>query len=99
MTNIAANATYKWQRFDDTGANLETNSIGTGSTYTLTHTDAGKKLKVVVNFTDDASNSEGPLTSAPTSPSPRQRQTATPHLRWRGDADRAGQEGNDCAGQ
>ena len=66
VTNIAANATYKWQRFDDTGANLETNSIGTGSTYTLTHTDAGKKLKVVVNFTDDASNSEGPLTSAAT---------------------------------
>ena len=67
MTNIATNATYKWQRFNAAGTTLETDSIGTGSTYTLTHTDATKTLKVVVNFTDDASNSEGPLTSAATS--------------------------------
>ena len=66
-TNIADNATYKWQRFDSTGATLETDSIGTASTYTLTDADAGKTLKVVVNFTDDANNSEGPLTSAATS--------------------------------
>ena len=65
-TNIADNATYKWQRFDSTGANLETDSIGTDSTYTLTDADAGKTLKVVVNFTDDDNNSEGPLTSAAT---------------------------------
>ena len=67
VTNIATNATYKWQRFNAAGTTLETDSIGTGSTYTLTHTDATKTLKVVVNFTDDASNSEGPLTSAATS--------------------------------
>ena len=65
-TNIADNATYKWQRFDATGDTLETDSIGTSSTYTLTDADAGKTLKVVVNFTDDANNSEGPLTSAAT---------------------------------
>ena len=67
VTNIATNATYKWQRFNAAGTTLETDSIGTGSTYTLTDTDAGKTLKVVVNFTDDANNSEGPLTSAATS--------------------------------
>ena len=67
VTNIATNSTYKWQRFDSTGVTLDTDSIGTGSTYTLTDTDAGKTLKVVVNFTDDANNSEGPLTSAATS--------------------------------
>ena len=67
VTGIAANATYKWQRFNAAGTTLETDSIGTNATYTLTDTDATKTLKVVVNFTDDASNSEGPLTSAATS--------------------------------
>ena len=67
VTNIATNATYKWQRFNAAGTMLETDSIGTNATYTLTDTDATKTLKVVVNFTDDASNSEGPLTSAATS--------------------------------
>ena len=64
---IATNATYKWQRFNAAGTTLDTDSIGTDATYTLTDTDATKTLKVVVNFTDDASNSEGPLTSAATS--------------------------------
>ena len=64
---IATNATYKWQRFNAAGTTLETDSIGTDATYTLTDTDATKTLKVVVNFTDDASNSEGPLASAATS--------------------------------
>ena len=67
VTNIATNATYKWQRFNAAGTTLETDSIGTDATYKLTDTDATKTLKVVVNFTDDASNSEGPLTSAATS--------------------------------
>ena len=66
-TGIATTATYKWQRFNAAdGTTLDTDSIGTGSTYTLTDADAGKTLKVVVSFTDDASNSEGPLTSAAT---------------------------------
>ena len=67
VTGIAANATYKWQRFNAAGTTLDTDNIGTNATYTLTDTDATKTLKVVVNFTDDASNSEGPLTSAATS--------------------------------
>ena len=65
--DIAYTATYKWQRFDSTGATLETDSIGTGSTYTLTDADVGKALKVVVSFTDDDGYSEGPLTSDATS--------------------------------
>ena len=67
VTNIATNATYKWQRFNAAGTTLDTDNIGTNATYKLTDTDATKTLKVVVNFTDDASNSEGPLTSAATS--------------------------------
>ena len=65
-TGIATTATYKWQRFNAAGTTLDTDSIGTASAYTLTDADAGKTLKVVVSFTDDASNSEGPLTSAAT---------------------------------
>ena len=65
-TGIASNATYKWQRFAANGTTLETDSIGTASTYTLTDADAGKTLKVVVSYTDDGGNSEGPLTSAAT---------------------------------
>ena len=67
VTGIASNATYKWQRFAANGTTLDTDSVGTGSTYTLTDADAGKTLKVVVSFTDNGGNSEGPLTSAATS--------------------------------
>ena len=65
-TGIADNVTYKWQRFAADGTTLDTDSIGTGSTYTLTDADAGKTLKVVVSYTDNGGNSEGPLTSAAT---------------------------------
>ena len=78
VTNIATNATYKWQRFNAAGTTLETDSIGTDATYTLTDADATKTLKVVVNFTDDASNSEGPLTSAATSAITAAASCATP---------------------
>ena len=78
VTNIATTATYKWQRFNAAGTTLETDSIGTGSTYTLTDTDATKTLKVMVNFTDDAINSEGPLTSAATSAITAAASCATP---------------------
>ena len=63
-TGIATTATYKWQRFNAAGTTLDTDNIGTVSTYTLTDADANKRLKVVVSFIDDAGNSEGPLTSA-----------------------------------
>ena len=59
-TGIATNATYKWQRFAADGTTLDTDSIGTDATYTLTDADAGKTLKVVVSFTDDGGTSEGP---------------------------------------
>ena len=63
-SGIADTATYRWQRFAADGVTLEADGIGTGSTYTLTDADAGKRLKVAVSFTDDAGSSEGPLTSA-----------------------------------
>ena len=66
VTGIATTAIYKWQRFAANGTTLDTDSIGTGSTYTLSDADAGKTLKVVVSFTDNGGNSEGPLTSAAT---------------------------------
>ena len=67
VAGIATTATYKWQRFAADGTTLETDSIGTDSTYTLTDADAGKTLKVVVSFRDDDNFAEGPLTSAATS--------------------------------
>ena len=39
-------------------------SGATASTYVLAAADAGKKIKVEVEFTDDADNDEGPLASA-----------------------------------
>ena len=59
-------ATYRWQRFDSTGANLEADRIGKGSTYTPTGADLGKALKVMISFTDDDGYGEGPPTSAAT---------------------------------
>ena len=53
--------TYQWVRVD---GGTENNISGqTDSTYTLFTTDQGKKVKVKVSFTDDADNSEGPLSS------------------------------------
>ena len=61
---------YQWMA-DDAGI-----AGATGSTYTLTDSDAGKTIKVQVSFTDDASNSES-LTSAPLDPSRPYGLTAT----------------------
>ena len=53
--------TYQWIRVDGT---TETAIPGANSkTYTLVQADEGKTLKVEVSFTDDAGNSEEPLTS------------------------------------
>ena len=55
LTNV--DYTYQWIRVDQDGANPV--DVGTDSnTYTLAAADAGKKIKVKVDFTDDASNSE-----------------------------------------
>ena len=92
-TGIATNATYKWQRFAANGTTLDTDSIGTGSTYTLTDADAGKTLKVVVSFTDNGGNSEGPLTSAATRGDHRGGDLCRAHSDRRGGVPRVGQEG------
>ena len=55
--------TYNWQCLSVDGILVEANAIGTGSTYTLTAADVGKRIKVQVSFTDNDSNPEGPLHS------------------------------------
>ena len=55
--------TYQWIRVDADGMSNPTN-IGAGSsTYTLTASEAGKKVRVEVSFMDDGGASEGPLPS------------------------------------
>ena len=61
VTGLASSATYQWVRVD--GGTEADISGATSSTYTLATADVGKTLKVKVSFTDDAGNSEGPLSS------------------------------------
>ena len=57
--------THQWIRVDsDGGSNATDISGATASTYVLAAADAGKKIKVEVEFIDDADNDEGPLASA-----------------------------------
>jgi hypothetical protein len=59
--NGDAGYAYQWIRVD---GGSETDITGaTDSTYTLASVDAGKKVKVAVEFTDDADYAEGPLVS------------------------------------
>ncbi len=52
---------YQWVRVDgESATNIGTDS----STYTLVEADAEKQIRVDVTFTDDESNTEGPLSSA-----------------------------------
>ena len=66
---------YQWVRVDgDSETNIGTDS----STYTLVDADADKQIRVDVTFTDDESNTEGPLSSALTDtivPAPPKRVT------------------------
>ena len=55
--------TYQWYRVDAGAETQITGARGRGSTYTLVQADEGKTFRVAVSFTDDAGNSEGPLTS------------------------------------
>ena len=48
---------YQWVRVDPDGSSNETN-VGTGSTYTLTSSDVGKKILVKASFTDDGGTDE-----------------------------------------
>ena len=52
---------YQWVRVD---GESETNVGTDSSTYTLVEADAEKQIRVDVTFTDDESNTEGPLSSA-----------------------------------
>ena len=63
LTNVQATPT-SGSRVDADGVSNPTNIGSNSSTYTLVAGDAGKKIKVKVTFTDDASNSET-LTSEP----------------------------------
>ena len=57
----SATFTYQWISFDGTD---DTDITGaTSSTYTVQPEDAGKQIKVQVNFTDDLSYAEGPFYS------------------------------------
>ena len=58
--------TYQWFRVDSDGTSNKSSLTGeTASAYTLVAADVGKKVIVEVSFTDDESNSEGPLASDP----------------------------------
>ena len=59
-SNIADNATYKWQRIAEDGTTLLADAIGSEATYKLTDDDAEKRIRVEVSFTDDDDNSRGP---------------------------------------
>ncbi|MDE0117597.1 MAG: hypothetical protein OXT07_13400, partial [bacterium] len=53
-------ATYLWQTSTDSGATWEAapHSANTGSSYTVSSNDEGNLLRVMVDYTDDAGNSE-----------------------------------------
>ena len=57
--------TYQWKHVD--AEDNETDISGaTSATYLVTESDIGKAFRVSVTFTDDATNTEGPLTSSST---------------------------------
>ena len=56
--------TYQWYQVDADGvSNKAAISGATSSSYTLTNTEAGKRVIVEVSFTDDGDHDEGPLAS------------------------------------
>ena len=72
---------YQWIRVDG-GADADIDGA-TSATYELQDADEGKTVKVRVSFTDDASNAEGPLTSAATdtvTPKPNSPATGAPTI-------------------
>ena len=60
---LPASFTYQWVRVDSGGTSTETGVGSNSNTYSPTAADVGKKIRVKVSFTDNAGNSEGPLTS------------------------------------
>ena len=60
---LPASFTYQWVRVDSDRTSTETGVGSNSNTYSPTAADVGKKIRVKVSFTDNAGNSEGPLTS------------------------------------
>ena len=60
---LPASFTYRWVRVDSDGTPTGTGVGSNSNTYSPTAADVGKKIRVKVSFTDNAGNSEGPLTS------------------------------------
>ena len=60
---LPASFTYRWVRVDSDGTSTETGVGSNSNRYSPTAADVGKKIRVKVSFTDNAGNSEGPLTS------------------------------------
>ena len=60
---LPASFTYQWVRVDSDGTPTGTGVGSNSNTYSPTAADVGKKIRVKVSFTDNAGNSEGPLTS------------------------------------
>ena len=56
--------TYQWKRFAANATTFEANIGTNSSTYILTSSEEGKKVKVEVSFTDDGGTREGPLVSS-----------------------------------
>ena len=57
---------YQWKRYAADGTTFEANIGTNSSSYRLTPSDLGKKIRVEVSFTDNEGNREGPLASVNT---------------------------------
>ena len=55
---------YQWVRVDSDGVSNATEVGSDQDSYVLAAADVGKKIRVLVSFTDDLGYTEGPLTSA-----------------------------------
>ena len=64
LDGVPSSLNYQWKRYAANGTTLEANIGADASTYTLTESEEGKKVKVEVSFTDNGGTSEGPLVSA-----------------------------------
>ena len=54
---------YQWKRYAADGTTFEANIGANSSSYRLTPSDFGKKIRLEVSFTDNEGNREGPLAS------------------------------------
>ena len=64
LDGLPGTFSYQWIRVDANGTSNPTNIGLDSSTYTLSASEEGKKVKVEVSFVDNGGTSEGPLASA-----------------------------------